>query len=295
MNASAHPIGWKAHAALSRTSGRFVALPGFADSAFRLAAGEPIWIGEAPAALHPRSVFADAAIRRAGALALTGAAPWREAPLRLDRNARIAMRRSAIALVARLRDLGEPRGFATVLVGECPPFPLHAVPPRVAAIACAIDRDDATALHDAALPLLGLGPGLTPSGDDFVGAVLHARSVAPLDAAWVETRRRLIAAAHRRTHALGAALFGDLAMGESFAALNRLVRALAAPSAAATRGAASTAAGHVDVPQAFEAACDVVAIGHSSGWDMLAGLIIGCAGTAALRGVADSRREERCA
>lgn len=295
MNAIAQSIGWKAHAALCRTSGRFVALPGFVDSAYRLAAGEPIWIGEAPAALHPRSVFADAATRRAGAVALAGAAPWREAPLRLDRNARIAMRRSAITLVARLRDLGAPRGFATVLVGDCPPFPLHAVSPRVAAVAAAIDRDDATALHDAGLPLLGLGPGLTPSGDDFVGAVLYARGLAPMDVAWTETRRGLIAAAHRRTHALGAALFGDLATGESFAALNRLTRALAAPAATGSRGAGRATAGHVDVPQTFEAACDVVAIGHSSGWDMLAGLIIGCAGTAALRGVADSRREERCA
>ncbi|MCC6868851.1 MAG: DUF2877 domain-containing protein [Burkholderiales bacterium] len=297
MTAAARTIGWKAHAALSRAAGRFVTLPGFADSAFRLAAGEPIWIGETSAAMHPRVVIADAATRRAGSLPIARVTPWREPALRLDPRSLAALRGSSIALAVRLRDLGDVRGFAAVLVGERPPFPLHAVAPQVAAVAEAIDRDDAQTLHDAALPLLGLGPGLTPSGDDFVGAVLYARALAPMDGAWVAARHDLVAAASRRTHAIGAALFADLAAGESFAALNRLAHALAHPPAAGANERDGARAGGAWAPahQVREAARDVVAIGHSSGWDMLAGVIIGCAGGQALRFAADIHREKRCA
>ena len=85
------------------------------------------------------------------------------------------------------------------------------------------------------------------------------------DIRWTGMVRRLIDAAASRTHAIGAALFRDLAEGESFGALHRLAAALAA--------------GGSPVAPARE----LVAIGHSSGWDMLAGFAIGAAGTTVLR------------
>ena len=85
-----------------------------------------------------------------------------------------------------------------------------------------------------------------------------------MDAQWTFLTRRLIDAAQTRTHAIGAALFRDLAEGRSFGALHRLVECLAARVLA------------------LPAARDLTAIGHSSGWDMLAGFVVGVAGTAAL-------------
>ncbi len=58
------------------------------------------------------------------------------------------------------------------------------------------------------------------------------------------------------------ALFADLARGRSFAPLHAVAGALA-------RG---------EHDAAFPAARTLAAVGHSSGWDMLAGLIIGVMG-----------------
>jgi hypothetical protein len=65
-----------------------------------------------------------------------------------------------------------------------------------------------------------------------------------------------------RSHAVSAALFDDLARGESFEPLHDIVDALAADDQAA----------------ALAAARALTAIGHSSGWDMFSGLVIGIAG-----------------
>ena len=265
MTASGCTIGWKAHAALVRCAGRSAALPGFAGSAYRVAGGEPIWIGAGDVAMHPRAVVLDAPANHAGHLRMDDITPWRLAPLLLDRGALQRLRAGGIALAAQLPRIGVPQGFAALLAGLRPAFPFDRVAPNVAALAHAFDDHESDADKAAALPLLGLGPGLTPSGDDFVGAVLYARRLFGLTAGWTAAALRLIDAAQTRTHAISAALFRDLSEGQSFASLHRLAAALA------TR------------ESALAAACDVAAIGHSSGWDMLAGFIIGAAGSAALR------------
>jgi hypothetical protein len=265
-------IGWKAHAALARAAGRWTDLPGFAGSSYRLAGGEPIWIGSDPRAMHPRAVVLESLPPTASeAIDIGGMVPWRLAPLKVGARASGALRASAITLAAALDQVGVARGFAVILAGRQPLFPLHAVTPGVIATARAFDRDDARALHEAALPLLGLGAGLTPSGDDFVGAALFARRLSAMGADWEAVTRRLVDAAQQRTHAIGAALFADLAEGQSFDAMHRLAALMARTDAGPAL--------HADV---IAAARDVAAIGQSSGWDMLAGFIIGCVGSAAL-------------
>jgi hypothetical protein len=152
-----------------------------------------------------------------------------------------------------------------LLAGQGPAFPLDRAVRDVSALAQAIDRNDAHTACAAALPLLGLGPGFTPSGDDFVGAALFARRLLGMDTAWATAVQRLIDAAQTRTHAIGATLFGDLAEAQSFAPLHRLADALAARES--------------PLPAAHE----LVAIGHSSGWDMLTGFVVGVAGSAVLQ------------
>ena len=73
--------------------------------------------------------------------------------------------------------------------------------------------------------------------------------------------------ARGRTHPISIALLSDMLDGQAHAPLHDLARALAA-------GAPR------DV--ALGAARRVVGIGHSSGWDMLAGFVSGVAGTLCL-------------
>jgi hypothetical protein len=255
-------IGWKAHAALMRSAGCAAPLPGFTGAGYRVAGGELIWIGVCDTPWHPRAVVLDAAADAAGRLDVEALVPWRLPQRAPDRDQAAALREGSAALVRELAAIGPPRGFAALLAGEPAAFPLDRALPQVYAFAAAVDRDDAQAAYAAALPLLGLGAGLTPSGDDFVGAALLARRSLGRDAGWARAAQRLIDAAATRTHPLGAALFRDLAEGESFVALHRLAAVLAAREAP------------------LAAARELTAIGHSSGFDMLAGLVVGAAGSA---------------
>jgi len=264
MIAEIREVGWKAHAALARSAGRGTNLPGFAGSAFRLAGGEPIFLGSGNVAMHPRAVVLHPHIALPDRLLVQRMVPWRSAPISLDDDQKRSLRAGCVALAAGVRDIGVPQGLAVLLAGHEPAFPLDHATGNVKSLANAIDAGDAHLAHTAALPLLGLGPGLTPSGDDFVGALLFARRLLGMDAQWTFLTRRLIDAAQTSTHAIGAALFGDLAEGGSFGALHRLVECLAARV------------------QVLPAARNLTAIGHSSGWDMLTGFVVGVAGTAAL-------------
>ena len=264
MMADVRRIGWKAHAALTRSAGRCTHVPGFAASAFRLADGEPIYLGSNDVAMHPRAVVLDAGIHLPDRLHIRATVPWRSVPITLDHDAKRALRAGCIALAAAVPDVGAPQGFALLLEGVEPAFPLDRASVHVRSLASAVDDDDPALALAAAQRLLGLGPGLTPSGDDFVGALLFARRLLGMDAHWAVATRRLTDIAQTRTHAIAAALFADLAEGGTFGALHRLVECLAARDPV--------------LPPARE----LTAIGHSSGWDMLAGLVVGVAGRAAL-------------
>jgi hypothetical protein len=76
---------------------------------------------------------------------------------------------------------------------------------------------------------------------------------------------RLASDARAASHAISAALLADLVAGETFEPLHALADALAAD----------------DPTAALEAARALVALGHSSGWDMLTGFVLGVNGEAA--------------
>jgi hypothetical protein len=150
-----------------------------------------------------------------------------------------------------------------MLAGATPAFPLDFAVPRVLALARAYRADDREAVRRASRALLGLGGGLTPSGDDLVGGALFGRLlVAPEAAPWRALGAELAAEAERASHAISAALLADLACGASFAPLHATAEALA-------RG---------DDGAAAASAAVLAALGHSSGWDMLTGLVIGITG-----------------
>ncbi len=251
-------IGTTAHAAVLRAGGIGRVLARLGGATYLTVAEQIVWLAGAGAPLHPRAI-------------LTTAAPPDGDDVRLDVGGLTPWRPSAPApstpenLATRWRDLATtltaPRGFGALLTREPPAFPLDGARSAAEALARACARGDAAGAGTAALRLLGHGGGLTPSGDDYVGGAFFVRAVALTapagDAsAWRDMVARVVAAAPTRTHPISAALLGDLAAGLSWAPLHDLVGALAED----TPGAAAAAARRL------------VTLGHSSGWDMLAGV-----------------------
>ncbi len=251
-------IGAKARAALAASGGVARPLAAFPDAPYFDAAGEIVWVGSRLPAMHPRAVVTAEPVPR-GAPARFGALPRESWSPGLPRAARAAVGACA-RLAASAPSLGEPRGFGWLLAGGTPPFPLDLAVGRVRALAAAYRDDDPEAADRTSRALLGLGGGLTPSGDDLVGGALFGRRLVAGDARpWRALGERLAAEVTRASHAISAALFADLVAGASFAPLHELADALAAGDDGAARAAAGALA----------------ALGHSSGWDMLAGVLAG--------------------
>lgn len=104
------------------------------------------------------------------------------------------------------------------------------------------------ALANEAEQLIGLGPGLTPSGDDYLGGMLVALRLTgrgvQADGLWRWLQPRL----KERTSAISAAHLGAAAAGEAHEALHDVLN------------------GELDLEK-------LDAVGHCSGWDSLAGAV----------------------
>ena len=254
-------IGAKARTALEASGREARPLATFPDAPYFQAGREIVWVGSRLPAMHPRAVVTAEPVAR-GVIARFGALPdatWSPALPPNGREVAAGCRR----LRADLSSFGVPRGFGALLAGELPPFPLDLAVARVHGLASAYRDGDPPAVYQASRALLGLGGGLTPSGDDLAGGALFGRILVAADAApWRAIGERLAADAQHASHAISAALLADLVAGASFAPLHALADALAAGDDAA----------------ASEAARSLVALGHSSGWDMLVGLVLGVTG-----------------
>ena len=141
-------------------------------------------------------------------------------------------------------------GFGGLIVGAHNSLSGHAQPALDALERWLIGN----ALDDDAQMLVGLGPGLTPSGDDYLGGVLialHALERRPQAQGlwrWLEPRLA-------RTSAISAAHLAAAAAGEGHEALHAALEALASRNA--------------DWPRVLD---QVGSVGHVSGWDALAGI-----------------------
>lgn len=254
-------IGERARQALARSGGGAKPLAGFADGPYFDADGELIWVGARLPAMHPRAVVTAEAQPRGVALQFGEIPAQGWTPRRTEADAAAVARIGALTCMLIASDA--PRGFGALLAGEAPAFPLDLAVDRVQALARAYARDDSDAVFDASAMLLGFGTGLTPSGDDLAGAALFGRQLLqPRQSRWRGIADRLAREITRRSHAVSAALFDDLARGQSFAPLHAIVEGLAADDPAAT----------------LIAARELTAIGHSSGWDMFTGLVLGITG-----------------
>jgi hypothetical protein len=224
---------------------RLQAIAGFEATDYALLNGRVVWAGAQASTDHPRNFFR----------------PWQPSPFSGD-TARL--QRGALNCMALLQGPLQP-GLLTWLnpsLGSDPlPWWLTHALPRLNSLALALQSNDPPAFEHAALRLLGLGPGLTPSGDDLVGAIFFALRQAPRTRWAAELpalRSRVRAAAHEATNVISAALLDDLLDGHSYRPLHELMTAL--DSEDPSHIAAATQA--------------LLRVGASSGADMLSGVLL---------------------
>jgi hypothetical protein len=132
-------------------------------------------------------------------------------------------------------------------------------------IARACRSHDLKGVFQPADALVGLGEGLTPYGDDFLGGLFYARSLlASTYSQFMEADLgdplEWIGEAQSRTNLISAALLRDNISGFALEPLNRLGWAILS---------------NQPVETACSAASDLIRVGHSTGWSMLTGFLVG--------------------
>ncbi|MER7175278.1 DUF2877 domain-containing protein [Streptomyces mesophilus] len=197
-----------------------------------------------------------------GAVARIGGGRVELGPLRLAAGVSWAPPRVQGTPVAQalpvLARFGPPRQ----LPGGVAPFARNLAEALGAWRAHAEARPDS--LRAPALALLGRGPGLTPSGDDYLCGLLLAANAAPIRPSWGASLADALAGAHEHTTLISASLLAQAATGHCIPQVHELLSATAAAG---------------EVPPGPLAA--LLAVGHSSGSDLLHGL---CAGARLLTG-----------
>jgi hypothetical protein len=266
-------IGWRAHAALTRSDGTARVLARMTGSTWLVADGDIVWLGRGP--LHPRAVLivddpsgrGDDVVR----IDVRHARVWHPTVSAITPATAAVLVAGAYALHRGLHDIGRVDGLAHLVAGRATAprsdargllaDVLARSAPHVTALGAACAGDRANDAIAPALALLGLGAGLTPSGDDFVGGVFFGRrllAAAGLAHAegWRAAAEVVRDGARERTHAISQALLGDLMDGASHAPLHDVVDALVCGGDLRARARALTR------------------LGHSSGWDILAGVVV---------------------
>ena len=240
-------------------------IPGFESTAYAYQGGRVVWAGLQPATDHPRSAWA----------------PWKPPVLaqaldttRLQAGAAtcLALFSPAIGqqpadalLIRHIPYAAVAKGLLLWLTGQALPFPLNHAASRFDSVRHTLLQHDLPAFAEAAKRLLGLGHGLTPSGDDFVGGIMftlsHLRHASPAQA-WLgglpQVARQLNQAAASSTNVISAALLEDLLAGSSYRVLHALLAALDSQDDASIQLATA----------------DLLALGASSGADLLAGVLV---------------------
>ena len=127
--------------------------------------------------------------------------------------------------------------------------------------------------------LIGLGPGLTPSGDDLLGgfmisliAILDSPACGPethqvgwspregLGDGVAELARTILRHAATETTQISCALLSHAVKGVGSDSVHRMLQALLQRD---------------DAPEPTPAALKLTTVGHTSGWDCLAGILVG--------------------
>jgi hypothetical protein len=180
-------------------------------------------------------------------------------------------------LVQGIAKLGDAKGLGQMipLISSLPDGNKRALPKldpllaraynSVLGLATACFNFDMMEITQRGRELVGLGPGLTPSGDDFLGGLLFAahslKTAYPQDFNWEdEPVTNLIDWVSTQTHPISHAIFKDHAFGHGPKPLHDVVASL-------LKGE--------DLRCTMEGTERLLAIGGTSGWDILAGMLTG--------------------
>ena len=260
----------------------------------RSAGGEVLWLAPGDVPMHRRGIrvpvglpgpqpgsayrVADGGLRLGGAasIELGRACVWeaeRPTPACLASEAEVrSPQNCASGLLSRLPS---PAGFGVFLpvlveYSSGTPFPgraprrdpiIESAHPAICGIARACREQDLAALLRHAECLVGMGEGLTPSGDDYIGGVLFGLAMlqeAGARLAWHSPRgvASFLEVAATRTNLISAAFLADHAAGHASEVLQRFALAVLMSES----------------PEiAHRAASDLIRLGHSTGWDLLTG------------------------
>lgn len=110
--------------------------------------------------------------------------------------------------------------------------------------------------------LIGLGSGLTPSGDDFIGGLLFAHQILRTtypDSAFRELAM-IVETYRSRTHAISFTLLKDLTDGHAIEPLHQIINGFLYGKS---------------IESFYPFFSQLTQVGNSTGWDMLAGFVTG--------------------
>ncbi len=134
---------------------------------------------------------------------------------------------------------------------------LQAAEQNIPMLFAGLHQQDDPMLRQAAKKLAGLGPGLTPAGDDLLLGAMYGLWATQPSAAAKQTAEAIAAIATERTHALSAAWLAAGARGEAAAPWHQLFDAIVVNDRAALTAAVMR----------------ILPTGHTSGADALAGFL----------------------
>ena len=207
-----------------------------------------VWVGDDAAVRHPRNYWK----------------PWQ--PPTKTYSAALLQAGAQLCLL-QIEKMEVPKGLLIWLANRALEFPLNHAKSRFDAVREALQAKNSKAFEAAALRVLGLGHGLTPSGDDFLGglffALHHAKGMSRKPRAdWLvgmsALQANLRVACKASTNPISAALLADNMEGASFGQLHDMLDALE-----------SNDSRYID-----NAGQALLALGSSSGADLLAGLLL---------------------
>ena len=221
-------------------------IPGFESTDYAYLHGDIVWAGKQASTDHPRNALSkwqpETTLFKADSL-FEGALICKTL---FNSNHPLAIRTKGLLLWLQNIDM---------------PFPMNLNAARFDAIKLALIDNDLQAFTAASLRVLGLGNGLTPSGDDFIGGIFFALAYSPRQA-WIEklpaVKMQIHNAAKESTNVISAALLDDLMAGYSYSVLHEVLIALNSQNI-----------------EKINMSCQqLLTIGASSGADILAGLLL---------------------
>ncbi len=221
---------------------KFTPIQGFESTDYAYFEGRIVWVGDDAAVRHPRNYWQ----------------PW-QSPAKIYSAA--LLQAGARLCVQQMERTSEPKGLLAWLTSRELLFPLNHAKARFDAVRDALQAKQIKAFEQAALHVLGLGHGLTPSGDDFLGGVFfvlahkqHPKWLLGLPG----LQANLNMACGVSTNPISAALLADNMAGTSFGELHDMLDALESNDS-----------------RFIESAVDaLLGVGSSSGADLLAGLLL---------------------